>query len=77
MSKLKLTKLEKNWIKYDVGNSAYILLATTIIPILFKSIGENSLSSSDYLASWGYAMTISTLVIAILSPILGAISDGR
>lgn len=77
VSKLKLTKLEKNWIKYDVGNSAYILLATTIIPILFKSIGENSLSSSDYLASWGYAMTISTLVIAILSPILGAISDGR
>lgn len=51
VSKLKLTKLEKNWIKYDVGNSAYILLATTIIPILFKSIGENSLSSSDYLAS--------------------------
>lgn len=77
VSKLKLTKLEKNWIKYDVGNSAYILLATTIIPILFKSIGENSLSSSDYLASWGYSMTISTLVIAILSPILGAISDGR
>lgn len=77
VSKLKLTQLEKNWIKYDIGNSAYVLLATTIIPILFKAIGKNSLSSSDYLASWGYAMTISTLVIAVLSPILGAISDGK
>lgn len=57
MSKLKLTQLEKNWVKYDIGNSAYVLLATTIIPILFKAIGKNSLSSSDYLASWGYAMT--------------------
>lgn len=77
MSKIKLTKEEKSWIMYDVGNSAYILLATTIIPVIFNSIGKSSLSSTDYLSAWGYAMTISTLVIAILSPILGAISDTK
>lgn len=77
MSKIKLTKEEKSWIMYDVGNSAYILLATTIIPVIFNSIGKKSLSSTDYLSAWGYAMTLSTLVIAILSPILGAISDTK
>lgn len=73
----KFTKQEKNWIMYDVANSAYVLLATTIIPILFSSIASGSLSKSDYLAYWGYAVTIATIVIAILSPILGAISDSK
>ena len=26
MSKLKLTKLEKSWVLYDVGHSAFLLL---------------------------------------------------
>ena len=30
--KIKLTKQEKNWILYDVGNSAFTLLAATILP---------------------------------------------
>ena len=35
MEKTRLTKLEKYWILYDVGNSAFILLVSTIIPIYF------------------------------------------
>ena len=31
--KIKLTKQEKNWILYDVGNSAFTLLAATILPM--------------------------------------------
>lgn len=73
----KFTKEEKNWIKYDIANSAYVLLATTIIPILFASVAKGSLSQSDYLAYWGYAVTAATIVIAVVSPILGAISDGK
>ena len=34
----KMTKLEKNWILYDVGNSAFVMLASTIIPIYYKNI---------------------------------------
>ena len=34
--KQKLTKLEKYWVLYDVGNSAFTLLVSTIIPIYFK-----------------------------------------
>ena len=33
---MKLTREEKNWILYDVGNSAFVLLVTTIMPIYFN-----------------------------------------
>lgn len=76
--KTKLTKLEKHWILYDIANSAYILLATTIIPVLFNSIASSqNLSDDQYLAYWGYAITAATLIVALLSPILGTISDGK
>lgn len=47
----KLTKLEKAWILYDVGNSAFILMVSTIIPIYFNYLaGLEGLSAVDYLA---------------------------
>lgn len=56
MMKTKLTKLEKYWVLYDVGNSAFILLVSTIIPIYYNSLAEaQGISSVDYLATWGYA----------------------
>lgn len=36
----KLTKLEKYWILYDVGNSAFILLVATIVPIYFNYLAS-------------------------------------
>ena len=33
--RFKLTPLEKSWIGYDIANSAFILLVSTIIPIYF------------------------------------------
>ena len=37
-----LTKEEKSWVLYDVGNSAFTMLACSLIPIWFKelAIGE-------------------------------------
>lgn len=73
-----LTKLEENWILYDVGNSAFTLLATTIIPIVFNTLAENKgLSEDVYFSYWGYAVTISTIIVGILGPILGAKSDSH
>lgn len=31
----KLTKSEKDWILYDVGNSAFILLVSTVMPLYY------------------------------------------
>lgn len=78
MKKMKFTKLEKNWILYDVGNSAFTLLVSTILPIYFNSLAESAgVSEVDYLAYWGYAASISTLIVAFLGPILGTMADIR
>lgn len=77
-SKGKLTKLERSWILYDVGNSAFILLISTIIPIYFKNIASSDgVLPSDSTAYWGYAMSTSTLIVAILGPVLGALADTK
>ena len=71
-----LTKLEKKWILYDVGNSAFTLLVSTIVPIYFNYLAERAgISSVNYMAYWGYALSISTLIVAILWPTLGTLSD--
>lgn len=77
-SKNKLTHLERYWILYDVGNSAFIMLVSTIIPIYFKNIAsEYGVSASDSTAYWGYAISASTLVVAILGPVLGTLADTK
>ena len=78
MEKIRFTKLEKQWILYDVGNSAFTLLVSTILPIYFNSLaGSAGVSEVDYLAYWGYAASISTLIVAFLGPILGTLADIR
>ena len=34
----KLTPREKRWIMYDVGNSAFVLLSTAVVPIYANSL---------------------------------------
>ena len=76
--KFKFTKEEKNWILYDVGNSAFVLLVSTIFPIYFNALAaEKGLSSADYLAYWGYAASIATLIVALIGPALGKASDRK
>ena len=70
MAKQKFTRAEKSWIMYDVGNSALVLLATSIIPIYFKSLADG-----PALVAWSYGETVASLVIALLMPILGSIAD--
>jgi len=74
----KLTKLEKYWILYDVGNSAFILLVSTIIPIYFNYLAGNAgISEVDYLAYWGYAASAATILVALIGPVLGTIADTK
>ena len=74
--KLKLTPLEKSWILYDIGNSAFILMVSTLIPIYFNSLAESAGVNEDlYLSYWGYAGSIATVLVAFIGPICGALSD--
>lgn len=74
----KMTKQEKNWILYDVGNSAYTMLVTAIIPIYFHELGkQRSISPEDCSAYWAYAASIVTLIVAILGPVMGTFTDNK
>ena len=76
--KWKTTSLEKKWIFYDVGNSAFTLLVSTIMPIYFNYLASSAnVSEVDYLAFWGYATSAATIITAILGPVLGTVSDFR
>ncbi len=78
MEKNKLTKMEKYWILYDVGNSAFILLVATILPIYFNALAANAgISGEDYLAYWGYAASVATIIVALIGPVLGTLADTR
>ncbi|MEG0215525.1 MAG: MFS transporter, partial [Hungatella sp.] len=78
MENTKLTKLEKYWILYDVGNSAFILFAITILPIYFSYLAEQAgISEVNYLAYWGYATSLATLLVAIIGPIVGTLADTK
>ena len=76
--KFKLTALEKHWILYDIGNSAFTLLVSTLIPIYFNSLASSAgVDENMYLSYWGYAGSLSTILVAFIAPICGTLSDRR
>ena len=77
-TKFKLTALERSWILYDIANSAFTLLVSTLIPIYFNSLaGAAGVNEDMYLSYWGYAGSISTVLVAIIAPICGTMSDRK
>lgn len=73
---MKLTALERSWILYDIGNSAFILLVSTLIPIYFNALAAaDNLDENLYLSYWGYAGSLATILVAIIGPICGALAD--
>lgn len=67
---MKLSREEKSWILYDCGNSAYSMAITTaLFPIVFGMFKDTN--SMDL----GYFNSLASILIAILSPILGTIAD--
>ena len=76
MASEKLTKGEKSWILYDVANSAFTMLVSTTIPIFFHGLtGNAGISAAQSTAIWGNITSIAVLILAVLSPILGALAD--
>ncbi len=62
-----------SWSLYDFANSAYtIIIISFVFPIYFKNVIAGNSMGDFY---WGLAVSLSILVGAILSPIIGAIAD--
>lgn len=59
-----------------MGNSAFILLVATILPIYFNYLSSSQgVAEHNYLSYWSYAASISTLIVALAGPILGTLAD--
>ncbi len=74
MEGTRLTTRETQWIAYDIGNSAFVLLSTAVVPIYANSLLQAA-GETNIMSTWGYAQTIASLVIAALMPLLGSIAD--
>ena len=75
---LNLTLEELHWVLYDVGNSAFILLVTAIMPIYFGSLTSAAgLSEDQRFAYWGYALSVATIIVAFIGPVCGTLADHR
>ena len=76
-----LTKTERAWVLYDVGNSAFTMLACSLIPIWFKQLAigtaPGQINGDKATAYYSIAISIVTVVVAILGPICGAIADHK
>lgn len=77
MFKNKFTKKEWSWILYDWANSAYSMTVTSaILPIYFTAmVTAAGKTSSDATTLWGYTNSIASIIVALLSPVLGAWAD--
>ena len=71
-----LTRAERAWVLYDVGNSAYVLVVTTaIFPLFFKNVVAADVAGATSTAWLAYASSLFTLVVAVLAVALGPLAD--
>lgn len=72
----KMTRAERSWVLYDVGNSAFIMLVSTTIPIYFKELAAAGGIDTVYATGlWATVTAAAVLILALLSPLLGALAD--
>ena len=61
---------------YDFGNSAFATtIMAAVLPVYYSSVAGSGLEEGLATSYWGYSQSISVLIVAVLAPILGAISD--
>lgn len=71
-----MSREERDWILYDVANSAFVLvMVTAIMPIYFKDVIAADLPPHISTANWGFANAAASLLLALLAPVLGAMAD--
>jgi len=65
------------WTMYDWANSAFATtILAAVLPVYYSQVAGATLSSpAEATAKWSFGLSISLFIIALLSPILGTISD--
>lgn len=69
-------KIINAWAMYDWANSAFATtIMAAVLPVYYASVAAANLPGNSATVYWAYTTSISLLVAAILSPVLGAMAD--
>ncbi|HQL40561.1 MAG TPA: MFS transporter, partial [Anaerolineaceae bacterium] len=64
------------WTMYDWANSAFATtIMAAVLPVYYSSVAAAGIPAHMATAYWGFTTSISALLAAILSPVLGAVAD--
>ncbi len=77
LSRVGLTTREQRaWAWYDWANSVYFTtVITAVFPSFFATYAAAGLEPAQATARYGLITTVSVAVVAIISPVLGALAD--
>jgi UMF1 family MFS transporter len=71
-----VTPEQRAWASYDWANSAYFTtIVTAVFPAFYATYAADGLDPAQATARFGAITTASVAIIAVVSPILGAIAD--
>ena len=63
-----------SWLLFDFANTSFsVMMVTFVFPLYFKNVICNGEPSGD--AFWGFSVSLSMLLVALISPVLGAAAD--
>ncbi len=61
---------------YDWANSAFVTtIMAAVLPVYYHQVAAIDLPENLRTAYWGYTQTVALVVVALLSPVLGAVAD--
>lgn len=77
ISQVKYKRRVWAWTMYDWANSAFVTtVLAVVLPVYFSQVAGAGLPSATVATTyWSIGLTLSLVIVAILSPILGTISD--
>ncbi len=66
------------WTMYDWANSAFATtIMAAVLPVYYHQVAAANLPSEDAVAYWAYTAGVALILVALLSPVMGAIADVR
>ncbi|MEI6847334.1 MAG: MFS transporter [Chlorobiaceae bacterium] len=62
------------WLLFDFANTSFsVMMVTFVFPLYFKNVICIGQPSGD--ALWGFSVSLSMLLVAVISPVMGAMAD--
>lgn len=66
------------WVMYDWANSAFATtIMAAVLPVFYSTVAGSTLTGNRATVYWGYTTSLALFIIALLSPVLGAMADFR